>query len=362
MRLADGLYYTLSDPSGTSMQIVDSQGITAGHVLSDPYGRVIDKNLTSEFEEALAGTGSLVDPTTGLVHLGGGRFYAPELGRSLQPDPMGGPPVVPQALNRYAATVVGQPGVAEAAAPSFTGLSLAASFVKSAAAETLARTTWGPLGYAQTRILREAYAEISVTASNTAMKNAARRIEELGGGLLDPSVGLGKAGSGKYTRVFKLGQGLTTVDDLIRDANLPTTRGWNAILKINNVDEVVKTSRFARLGWLSNAKGNVLFDAALSAGFQWWEDSYNPYLSPIQKGGRSGIVAIGGGVSSGIGLFAGSLACGPGAGICATGVVVAITTAMIVNAFWSYKVQPWIFDKVEPLQPPPRNLKPLTMN
>jgi hypothetical protein len=35
------------------------------------------------------------------------------LGRPLQPNPAGGPPTVPQALNRYAATPLGQPGVAE---------------------------------------------------------------------------------------------------------------------------------------------------------------------------------------------------------------------------------------------------------
>ena len=39
----------------------------------------------------------------------------PALGRPLQPNPAGGPPMVPQALNRYAATSLGQPGVAEGA-------------------------------------------------------------------------------------------------------------------------------------------------------------------------------------------------------------------------------------------------------
>ena len=37
------------------------------------------------------------------------------LGRPLQPNPAGGPPTVPQALNRYAATEWGPPGVAEGA-------------------------------------------------------------------------------------------------------------------------------------------------------------------------------------------------------------------------------------------------------
>jgi hypothetical protein len=59
---------------------------------------------------ALAGQSALADPATGLVHLGNGRWYDPALGRPLQPNPLGGPPTVPQALNRYAATSLGPPG------------------------------------------------------------------------------------------------------------------------------------------------------------------------------------------------------------------------------------------------------------
>jgi hypothetical protein len=54
------------------------------------------------------------------VHLGGGRWYDPALGRPLQPNPAGAPPTVPQALNRYAATPLGQPGVAQAASGNTT--------------------------------------------------------------------------------------------------------------------------------------------------------------------------------------------------------------------------------------------------
>ena len=61
---------------------------------------------------------TLPDPATGLLHLGGGRFYNPSTGRPLQPNPAGGVPTVPQSLNRYAATVLGQVGVAVATANS----------------------------------------------------------------------------------------------------------------------------------------------------------------------------------------------------------------------------------------------------
>jgi hypothetical protein len=294
----------------------------------------------------------------------GGIMYDPMVGIYAQPDPFGGVPEAPQSLNLYAATSVGggMPGAGQAAVPSLTGLSLATSFAKSATFETLARLTWGPFGYARTRILREAYAEVSIKASHAAISRAAKRIEELGGGLLDPSVGLGKAGSGKYTRVFKLGQGATTIDDLIRSADLPAKGGWKAVVSIDDVKAVTKASRYAKLGWLSNARLSIATDVILSGGFQWYEDSYNPYFSAGQRAGRIGIASLGGGISSGIGLLAGSLACGPGVGICATGAVVAVLTAVTVNAIWSYGVQPWIFERIEPLQPPPRNLKPLTIN
>jgi hypothetical protein len=85
---------------------------------SDAYGGVLEQDLTPELETALAGQVALADPATGLVHLGNGRWYDPALGRPLQPNPAGGPPTVPQALNRYAATSMGPPGVAEAVATS----------------------------------------------------------------------------------------------------------------------------------------------------------------------------------------------------------------------------------------------------
>jgi hypothetical protein len=60
----------------------------------------------------------LLGAATGLVHLGGGRYYDPTLGRPLQPNPaglaiLGPPPTMPQALNRYTAGPLGQPGLGQ---------------------------------------------------------------------------------------------------------------------------------------------------------------------------------------------------------------------------------------------------------
>ncbi len=87
-----------------------------GRILYDSFGMVMENTLSTELTGALL---DVPDAATGLVHLGGGRWYDPALGRPLQPNPAGGPPTLPQALNRYAATPVGQPGVYAAAKESF---------------------------------------------------------------------------------------------------------------------------------------------------------------------------------------------------------------------------------------------------
>jgi hypothetical protein len=70
--------------------------------------------MAGKFSVGCHTVGIFTPPTTGLVHLGGGRYNDPARGRPLQPDPIGGPPAVPQTLNRYAATSMPQvPGVAE---------------------------------------------------------------------------------------------------------------------------------------------------------------------------------------------------------------------------------------------------------
>jgi hypothetical protein len=109
------LYYHLLDPTGTSLTLADEQGNEAGYVLYDAFGGVLTSTLSADLAAALSSQGAIGDADTRLVHLGGGRWYDPALGRPLQPNPVGGPPIVPQALNRYSATPLGQPGVAEAA-------------------------------------------------------------------------------------------------------------------------------------------------------------------------------------------------------------------------------------------------------
>lgn len=109
-RIDDTVYYHLTDPTSTSMTVVDEAG-ASGSLTYDAYGGVLANTLPTEMSAALANQGTLPDPDTGLVYQGDGRYYDPALGRPLQPNPFGGVPTVPQSLNRYAATSLGQPGV-----------------------------------------------------------------------------------------------------------------------------------------------------------------------------------------------------------------------------------------------------------
>ena len=94
---------------GTSLTLLTADGTLAGHTLYDAYGGVLSSTVPATLTHALT---ELPEADTGLVHLGGGRYYDPALGRPLQSNSAGGLPGVPQSLNRYAASALGQPGVA----------------------------------------------------------------------------------------------------------------------------------------------------------------------------------------------------------------------------------------------------------
>ena len=86
-------------------------GASQGRLWYDPHGRVLDSTLPVTLTEQLLSAQGL-DSRLGLVYHGDGRYYDPAIAHSLQPDPFGGVPQLPQTLNRYAVTpgasVVGQ--------------------------------------------------------------------------------------------------------------------------------------------------------------------------------------------------------------------------------------------------------------
>lgn len=157
--------------------LVDGNGDEDGRILYDSFGMVMENTLSTELTGALL---DVPDAATGLVHLGGGRWYDPALGRPLQPNPAGGPPTIPQALNRYAATPLGQPGVAQAAASSqetLTGFSQA--LASNSISEGVSNKVIAPLGM---RLTRTYWQEIvrNPSASGGALRRGTQRLVDAG--------------------------------------------------------------------------------------------------------------------------------------------------------------------------------------
>ncbi len=171
------LSYHVNDPTGTSLVLVDGNGDEAGRMVYDGFGMVMENTLTAELTGALL---DMPDAATGLVHLGGGRWYDPALGRPLQPNSAGGPPTVPQALNRYAATPMGQPGVYAAAVSSQGTLSsFSQSLISNSIGEGVSDKIIAPLGM---RLIRTYWQEIvrNPSASGGALRRGTQRLVDAG--------------------------------------------------------------------------------------------------------------------------------------------------------------------------------------
>lgn len=141
-RMKDGtLSYHLNDPTGTSLVMIDENGDEDGQMVYDGFGMVMENTLSAELTGALL---DVPDAATGLVHWGGGRWYDPALGRPLPLNLAGGRPTVPQALNRYAVTLVGQPGgaAAEYQRSASTRVSWQQYLLNTAKDETVAGVQW----------------------------------------------------------------------------------------------------------------------------------------------------------------------------------------------------------------------------
>jgi hypothetical protein len=115
-RYQDGVYYTLNDPTGVSGAITDENGELVGRLLYDGFGAVLTNTVPVSRTSILP---NLPDAASGLVHLGDGRWYDPAWGRPLQPNTDTNLPTIPQALNRFTAAPVGQPGIFQAESSGF---------------------------------------------------------------------------------------------------------------------------------------------------------------------------------------------------------------------------------------------------
>jgi len=171
------LYYVHSDLLGSTVALSDAAGQPMGRVQYDPYGEVLTSTLPVTLTQQLfssQGLGSWL----GLVYHGDGRWYDPAIAHSLQPDPLGGVPQLPQSLNRYAVPTAGSVVGVAVAASSRSGNQLLITFEKSAFKTSITFfgfhplqlafvprvPTWGPLSLRLSRYAWNRYYSPAVRA------------------------------------------------------------------------------------------------------------------------------------------------------------------------------------------------------
>ena len=93
-------YYYHTDHLGSSNVLTDRSGNVVQHYEYATFGQTSYQNNTSAFPISNRYTGQIADDETGLLYYGG-RYYDPQLGRFIQPDPSVPDPTDSQSLNRY---------------------------------------------------------------------------------------------------------------------------------------------------------------------------------------------------------------------------------------------------------------------
>ena len=359
----DTLYYLHADPAHTMLSVSDAQGNSQGHLWYDPHGSVLSSTLPVTLTEQLLSSQGL-DSRLGLVYHGDGRYYDPAIAHTLQPDPFGGVPQLPQTLNRYAVPTTGAV-VGQAAG----GWSPLLSATGSEALETGAGMALG------------AYAN-SIRLSGYLYVQANEAL-------------LGRAGyQSLFTRMNRPGQGRSAWYVSRR-----VTRGGGRTYRVVGTDEVIDLAALERavvsnrwpvhypLDEPFSALGvSALDDTALK---RWlrsgWGDFFsgwgielvfaipeliaplrNPYFNTEQRVVQT--IVTGGGTlaSAGAGTWVGFALAGAELGVLGGPVIFVASTAtgVAVFALWEYAVKPtvsWAFITVG--RPDPyqeyRNLRPL---
>jgi RHS repeat-associated protein len=93
-------YFYSTDYLGSSNVLTDNSGNLVQHYEYSTFGQASYRNNTSAFPVSSRYTGQIADDETGLLYYGG-RYYDPQLGRFIQPDPEIPDPMDSQSFNRY---------------------------------------------------------------------------------------------------------------------------------------------------------------------------------------------------------------------------------------------------------------------
>ena len=285
------------------------------------------------------------------MHLGGGRYYDPALGRPLQPNSAGGLPGVPQSLNRYAASSVGQPGVAAGVASDLNLWPDIFGWAKGAALDLAAFIPIEQGYFGQARV--------TLQASHSKLTRQLFRQygQDLFEGISGPIPGKLRQTSTTLPLFSPTRDGIDKVAETIA-TRLRGNLGFS-LRRINIQVEVIEgtlTARYIKLGtfrWFRNLKIGLgpAFDAGLGGYLQYLGDRDNPLLTSTQIGFRA-ITA-----GAGSALFGYGIGLGLGALGCTATIVCGLTAGVIGTGIW-LGVQSRLF-KTSFFQPADRNYKQL---
>jgi hypothetical protein len=287
------------------------------------------------------------------VYHGAGRYYDPQLGLRLQPSPAGGPPTLPQALNRYAVSpaqsVVGQAAqhIDRLTVTAWKGLgkTILTTITDPARQGTLNVVIQSLLAGAIGRSRPTGMTFVQLMGEPEAFTGAFAGLELLRSDTypLPPQ--------GCVRGFFRwLLRRPTTVQIDIREG-LVASEALDELPK--NLGLISSETQFASPGWVQMASkylGTFAWGGALSGAVQYLSDYRNPYLTPGQIGRRTGIAFVGGGFTAVGGAWLGTklgIAGGP------WGMALGFTLGFI---YFGY-IQPQIFQWTG--QSPQRNLAPL---
>ena len=343
----DSLYYHVNDPTGTSLVMVDEDGEEAGRMLYDGFGGVLTSTMPITLTGALPDT---PDAATGLVHLGGGRWYDPALGRPLQPNPMGGPPTVPQALNRYAATPMGQPGVYQAVSSrSDFGLWAQQQAIKVPISQALGGNAFA-WGAKETGWLR-----VSIRAEKRLIPKSLQHLDLIS----SQSPGFKRRtralfnGDGFFRSIFSDAYHIEARAGRVHQSALNLRLSDVANLNLRVLErETVDIFRISGKAIL----GDLTLGIGLDVAFQILDDWDDPYLNTTQFASRAFVAGVGGSISGGVGLGMSGILILAGVGTGPAGWI-GLGVGLGVDWLWGSSATPWIYENFG--LNPKRNLQPM---
>jgi hypothetical protein len=337
-------------PAHTLLAVSDAQGSSQGHLWYDPHGSVLTSTLPVTLTQRLLSSQGL-DSRLGLVYHGDGRYYDPVIAHTLQPDPFGGVPQLPQSLNRYAAIPLGPSGVVQAANQGLNPLLTVAG--KGALKTTISATAGQRLVAIAESQLPLVVAHRAAGMQLTLIMSRWARYRYFSSGAASPfewgSVAM--PGWGRSFRAYTVkglvtevepGLFLTESGELVETGVLPKS----AAVLTAEAFTPVNITRFI-------AGGSFAF--LLSAGVQLWFDYPNPYLSGEQKSKRTALAGVGGLGAWGTGTVTTLALTWAGAGAWAGHIGMGV--GFVAGFIWFGFAQPAIFEARG--MSPKRNLAPL---